>query len=82
MTGSHWITSLPRWILMAPVILYRATLSNFMPLCCRFEPSCSAYTLEALRRHGAWRGGWLGLYRILRCQPFCKGGHDPVPDSE
>ncbi|MCA9321256.1 MAG: membrane protein insertion efficiency factor YidD [Planctomycetes bacterium] len=72
---------LPRWLLMAPVALYRLTLSRIMPLCCRFEPSCSSYAMEALRRHGAWRGGWLTVRRVLRCQPWCEGGHDPVPPS-
>ncbi len=46
---------------------------------CRFSPSCSHYTLEAVRRHGFFKGSALGAYRILRCNPFCRGGHDPVP---
>ena len=66
--------------LMAPLWVYRMTLSRIMPLCCRFEPSCSAYAWEALTRHGAWRGAWLTIRRLARCQPFCEGGHDPVPD--
>jgi uncharacterized protein len=49
------------------------------PGICRFEPSCSHYTLEAIRRHGFFKGSLLGAYRILRCNPFCRGGHDPVP---
>ncbi|MGF1527725.1 MAG: membrane protein insertion efficiency factor YidD [Candidatus Competibacterales bacterium] len=48
---------------------------------CRFEPSCSAYALEALRRFGVWRGGALTLWRLLRCHPFCPGGYDPVPEK-
>jgi len=46
---------------------------------CRFEPSCSRYTMEAIRRHGFLKGSLLGGWRVLRCNPFCRGGHDPVP---
>ncbi len=53
-------------------------LGAFGPIC-RFEPSCSRYTLEAIRRHGFLKGGLLGTWRVLRCNPFCRGGHDPVP---
>ncbi|CAI9119410.1 membrane protein insertion efficiency factor YidD [Brytella acorum] len=48
---------------------------------CRFNPTCSAYAMTAVRRHGAIRGGWLAFRRVLRCHPFSRGGHDPVPDS-
>ena len=64
-----------------PVRVYRRFLTPFKPPSCRFIPSCSAYAQEALELHGVWRGGWLSLWRILRCQPLCKGGFDPVPDS-
>lgn len=46
---------------------------------CRFHPSCSQYAVEAIGKHGALKGGWYAAYRILRCQPFSKGGYDPVP---
>lgn len=48
---------------------------------CRFEPSCSQYAIEAIERHGAWRGGAMGLWRILRCNPWGGCGYDPVPDA-
>lgn len=66
-------------LLMLPVWLYRRLVSPWKPPCCRFSPTCSEYALEALRRHGAWRGSWLVVWRLLRCQPFCAGGWDPVP---
>ena len=58
---------------------YRKRLSPLFPPCCRFTPTCSAYALEAYRKHGLWRGSWLTLWRVLRCNPFCRGGYDPVP---
>ncbi|HEV7698875.1 MAG TPA: membrane protein insertion efficiency factor YidD [Pyrinomonadaceae bacterium] len=58
--------------------IYKAVLSPFLPPACRFEPTCSEYAREAVNRYGAFKGAWLGLKRILRCQPFCEGGHDPV----
>jgi putative membrane protein insertion efficiency factor len=58
--------------------IYKAMVSPFLPPACRFEPTCSEYTREAVDRYGAVRGTWMGMKRILRCQPFCKGGHDPV----
>lgn len=58
---------------------YQWGISPFLPICCRFEPTCSHYAIEALRVHGLWRGSWLTIWRLLRCQPFCKGGVDLVP---
>ena len=58
--------------------VYKAMVSPFLPPACRFEPTCSEYAREAVERYGTLKGTWLGLKRILRCQPFCKGGHDPV----
>jgi putative membrane protein insertion efficiency factor len=58
--------------------VYMAFVSPFLPPACRFEPTCSEYAKQAVEKYGAVRGTWMGLKRILRCQPFCKGGHDPV----
>ncbi|HQW86080.1 MAG TPA: membrane protein insertion efficiency factor YidD [Flavobacteriales bacterium] len=59
--------------------LYQFTLSPLLPGACRYTPSCSAYGVEALRRHGPFRGGWLTLRRFLSCHPWGGHGHDPVP---
>ncbi|MBA2333542.1 MAG: membrane protein insertion efficiency factor YidD [Acidobacteriota bacterium] len=58
--------------------LFKRLLSPFLPAACRFEPTCSQYAKNAVEKYGAFRGTWMGTKRILRCQPFCKGGHDPV----
>ncbi|MDQ3062248.1 MAG: membrane protein insertion efficiency factor YidD [Acidobacteriota bacterium] len=58
--------------------LYKTFFSPFLPPSCRFEPTCSTYAMEAVEKYGAIRGTWLATKRILRCQPFCKGGYDPV----
>jgi uncharacterized protein len=70
---------LPRRALMALVQAYRLLLSPWLGASCRFEPSCSAYALQALERHGAAAGSYLTLCRLARCQPWCTPGFDPVP---
>ena len=57
---------------------YQRTISPLLPQTCRFSPSCSAYSIDALREHGAFRGIWMTLRRILRCHPLSAGGYDPV----
>jgi len=59
---------------------YRLMLSPWLGASCRFSPTCSVYAIEALQRHGAAAGTYLAAYRILRCNPFCAGGHDGVPE--
>ena len=70
----------PRTILQALVKAYRLLLSPWVGNQCRFEPSCSVYALQALETQGALLGSALTVGRLLRCQPWCKGGHDPVPN--
>jgi putative membrane protein insertion efficiency factor len=76
------MSRLPARLLRGLVHVYRVTLSPLLGPSCRFEPSCSAYALEALERHGARRGAWLSLRRVLRCHPFHPAGFDPVPPGE
>lgn len=60
---------------------YQQTISRWLPPNCRFMPTCSQYAVEALQVHGFWKGCGLTAWRILRCQPFCRGGYDPVPQK-
>jgi len=69
----------PSSALIGLINLYKYLLSPYLGNRCRFEPSCSEYAVEALRRHGAWRGLWLALRRISHCHPWHPGGFDPVP---
>ena len=67
-------------ILIVFIKLYRRILSPILPGACRFTPTCSEYAIQALTRFGAIRGSLLMVWRILRCNPFCRGGYDPVPE--
>jgi uncharacterized protein len=71
--------SLPRRVLIALVQAYRLLLSPWLGSGCRFEPTCSAYSLQALNAYGAAAGSYLTLRRLARCHPLCSGGHDPLP---
>ncbi len=66
-------------VLICLVRAYQLTIGRILPRVCRFEPTCSTYAIEALKEHGFFRGLALSLYRILRCNPLCNGGWDPVP---
>lgn len=70
------------WVFAIPVRLYRATFSPLVGMNCRYQPTCSAYALEALEKHGGLKGGWLAARRILRCHPFAGSGYDPVPERK
>jgi uncharacterized protein len=65
----------------ALIRVYQVALSPLMGRQCRYAPTCSHYTDEAIQRHGLWAGGWMGLARILRCNPFGASGYDPVPEA-
>ncbi len=68
-----------KYIGLALIRVYQMTLAKVLPPSCRFEPSCSHYTYEAIEKYGLIKGSWLGFKRILRCNPFNPGGYDPVP---
>ena len=75
------LREVPRRALIALVRGYRFALKPWLGNACRFEPSCSAYALQALQRHGAAAGTVLTAARLARCHPWCAGGHDPVPQQ-
>ena len=74
-------SSFAAWLLIQPIRIYQKFISPCFPPCCRFTPSCSAYAIEALRKRGFWMGSVLTVWRLLRCNPFCRGGYDPVPEK-
>jgi uncharacterized protein len=74
--------SRPAQALLFLVRVYQSFFSGLMPSACKFYPSCSHYAADALRMHGARRGSWLALRRLLRCHPFTRGGVDLVPDAD
>lgn len=71
-----------KYVFIGLIKLYRVTLSKILPPSCRFTPSCSEYAIIAIGRFGAVKGGYLSLKRIIRCNPFCEGGLDPVPEKK
>lgn len=70
------------YLLSLPVRAYRLVLSPYVGHGCRYQPTCSAYALDALDRHGALKGGWLTVKRICRCHPLGGSGYDPVPGAD
>ena len=67
------------YILLIPIYFYRASISPMLPPSCRYTPTCSQYAIEAIKRHGPFRGTWLAIKRICRCHPWGGSGYDPVP---
>lgn len=68
-----------RKALIGGITLYRYLVRPYLPLSCRFTPSCSEYAVQSIRRWGAIRGAWLAVKRLARCHPLCPGGFDPIP---
>ncbi|MCE5258126.1 MAG: membrane protein insertion efficiency factor YidD [Chloroflexi bacterium] len=66
-------------ILLALIHFYQRAISPVMPPSCRFTPTCSEYMYQAVSKYGALSGFWMGIKRLVRCNPFCPGGYDPVP---
>ncbi len=66
-------------VFVAIIRFYQKQISPMLPPSCRFQPTCSQYAIEAIQKYGALKGGALAFWRILRCNPFSKGGYDPVP---
>ncbi len=68
-----------KYLFIFLIKVYQRTLSRVLPPSCRFYPSCSEYGVQALRKYGVFKGGWLTVKRVARCHPFNPGGYDPVP---
>jgi putative membrane protein insertion efficiency factor len=71
-----------KWIMLSLIRFYKKFISPLLPPACIYTPTCSEYMYEAIQIHGVIRGTWMGARRILRCNPFSKGGYDPVPEKE
>jgi putative membrane protein insertion efficiency factor len=76
---AHSAVGLPKSVALGLIRVYQMTVSRATPPACRFVPTCSQYTFEAIEKHGLLRGVWLGAKRLARCHPFNPGGYDPVP---
>jgi putative membrane protein insertion efficiency factor len=74
----RWLDRLATGLIVSIVALYRATLRAWMGTACRYHPTCSQYMLDAVAKHGPWRGGWRGIRRIARCHPWGGSGYDPA----
>jgi len=68
-----------KWLALRSIWLYQKAISPYLPASCRYNPSCSRYSEEAIQRYGVLRGSWLGLRRLVRCRPHGGRGYDPVP---
>jgi putative membrane protein insertion efficiency factor len=77
--GFQRIGNVPRRMLMGAIRVYQSTVGPALPQACRYKPTCSHYAYTALQRYGVFKGTWLALRRLARCQPFGGSGYDPVP---
>ena len=75
------MSNLVQRLIIGCIRLYQLTVSRLLPATCRYRPSCSEYTVQAIEQYGVVKGLWLGMRRILRCHPFAAGGDDPVPSA-
>lgn len=78
----HSLQSFVSYLLIEGVTFYKKAISPWLPVACRYKPTCSEYMIEAIQKHGAWHGVILGLKRIGRCHPWGGSGFDPVPEKE
>jgi len=69
----------PSRIAIKLIGIYKRFISPLLPPACKYIPTCSEYAAEAIQKYGLMRGGWMGLKRLMRCNPFSRGGYDPVP---
>ena len=67
------------YVLLVPIWFYQRAISPMFPSACRYTPTCSQYAVEAIRKHGPFKGFWLGFKRVMRCHPWGGSGYDPVP---
>ncbi|MBC8046335.1 MAG: membrane protein insertion efficiency factor YidD [Fimbriimonadaceae bacterium] len=74
-----WLRKAVSWLVIKLVRLYQLIISPILPNSCRYTPSCSQYMIEAIKKYGPIKGGWMGVKRISRCHPWGGHGHDPVP---
>ena len=77
--GFNRVADVPRLVLMAAIRVYQSTVGPALPQACRYEPTCSHYAYTALERYGVFKGTWLAVRRLARCQPWGGSGYDPVP---
>ncbi|MBK9462596.1 MAG: membrane protein insertion efficiency factor YidD [Chitinophagales bacterium] len=75
----YYTSLIAQQLLILPIRFYQLVISPYMPPVCRYTPTCSHYAVDAIRKHGAIKGGYLATRRILSCHPWSKGGYDPVP---
>ena len=75
----HYISRILVWLLVMPIRFYQTAISPYPPPSCRFTPSCSEYARQAIIKHGPFKGLYLAIWRILRCNPWGGSGYDPVP---